>query len=64
MNGGMGVDIFFVLSGFLISYILLKECHKYEGRIDIIGFLRGRVLRLYGPLLLCTIIMAATNGFQ
>lgn len=47
MNAGdLGVDIFFVLSGFLISFILLKEFKKYGGRIDVLNFYRGRFLRL------------------
>lgn len=58
----MGVDIFFVLSGFLISYILMKECHKYEGKIDVFNFFRGRVLRLYGPLVIATAVMALISG--
>jgi len=58
----MGVDIFFVLSGFLISYILMKECHKYEGKIDVFNSFRGRVLRLYGPLVIATAVMALISG--
>ena len=45
-SGDDGVDIFFVLSGFLISYILLKEFKKYGGKIDVFNFYRGRFLRL------------------
>ena len=46
-NGSMGVDIFFVLSGFLIGYILFKECDKYDGKIDIINFYRSRFIRIW-----------------
>jgi peptidoglycan/LPS O-acetylase OafA/YrhL len=49
--GDLGVDIFFVLSGFLISYILLKEFKKYGGRIDVLNFYRGRFLRLIPVML-------------
>ena len=47
VNGDLGVDIFFVLSGFLISFILLKETDKYEGRIDVFNFYRSRAIRLW-----------------
>ena len=50
-NGDVGVDLFFVLSGFLISFILYKELVKYDGRIDFLNFVRGRFLRL-GPLIM------------
>jgi peptidoglycan/LPS O-acetylase OafA/YrhL len=44
-NGGIGVDVFFVLSGFLITRNLLKE-HAQDGTIDYRTFLNARVVRL------------------
>jgi peptidoglycan/LPS O-acetylase OafA/YrhL len=43
---GFGVTIFFTLSGFLITYFLLRELAE-KGKIDIIGFFRRRILRIW-----------------
>lgn len=43
--GGLGVKIFFVLSGFLITRLLLDEYTRH-GHIDFFGFYRRRVARL------------------
>lgn len=43
--GAFGVSIFFVLSGFLITYLLLEE--KKEGPIQIKHFYLRRVLRIW-----------------
>lgn len=43
----MAVDVFFVLSGFLIAFILLKEYKKNGGKIDVWHFYTGRFLRLW-----------------
>lgn len=44
-GGGFGVDLFFVLSGFLITWLLLKERHR-KGTISIKAFYFRRVLRI------------------
>ena len=57
-KGDFGVDLFFVLSGFLIAYILLKECEKYGPVLDKWNFYRGRILRLYPALIIGCFYMA------
>jgi len=49
--GGLGVDIFFVLSGFLITTLLLEE-YREQGRIDFKQFYLRRAFRLL-PALFC-----------
>ena len=44
-TGGLGVEVFFVLSGFLITRILLDELQARE-QIDYLGFYRRRIARL------------------
>ena len=41
-GGFVGVDVFFVISGFLITGLLLRE-HERTGRISFVGFYRRRV---------------------
>ena len=50
-GGSLGVDVFFVLSGFLITALLLRE-HAGAGRISFGGFYRRRALRLLPALFL------------
>lgn len=45
-NLGVGVDIFFLLSGFLITYILLEEKKRYK-KISIGKFMIRRALRIW-----------------
>lgn len=49
--GGLGVSIFFVLSGYLISTLLRIE-YARTGAIDYRGFYLRRLLRLMPPLLI------------
>lgn len=42
----VGVNFFFVLSGFLITYLLLDEEHNW-GRYDITAFYRRRIVRIW-----------------
>lgn len=56
-NGDFGVEIFFVLSGFLISTLLLEE-RAQAGRVNILHFYARRLLRLYPALLLFLLLYA------
>ena len=50
-QGYFGVDLFFVLSGFLITRLLVAEIDS-TGRIDLLRFYLRRLLRLTPALLL------------
>jgi peptidoglycan/LPS O-acetylase OafA/YrhL len=54
--GKLGVVLFFVLSGFLITYLLLTEEHSFQ-KISIRKFYMRRILRIW-PLYFCIIILA------
>lgn len=45
-HGHIGVSLFFVLSGFLITYLFLNEL-KSTGKINLIHFLFRRILRIW-----------------
>lgn len=46
MNGSTGVSVFFVLSGFLITYLLITEIERY-GALDVKKFYVRRFLRIW-----------------
>ncbi len=54
--GGLGVTLFFVLSGFLITYLLLAEKGKYKN-ISVKRFYIRRMLRIW-PLYFLMVILA------
>src|SRR5207245_9936604 len=54
VGGHIGVDLFFVLSGFLITTLLLAEAEK-TGRVRLGRFYLARLARL-GPALVVTVL--------
>ncbi|GAB4579441.1 MAG: hypothetical protein Fur0022_21790 [Anaerolineales bacterium] len=62
-GGFIGVDIFFVISGFLITALLLKEWNKYSS-INFKNFYIRRALRLLPALFfMLTMYLIATQTF-
>jgi peptidoglycan/LPS O-acetylase OafA/YrhL len=51
--GGLGVTLFFVISGYLITTLMRVE-HQASGRIDFARFYLRRALRLLPPLFIVT----------
>ena len=51
-NGNLGVNFFFVISGFLITYLLIKEKEQNE-QINIKNFYMRRILRIWPLYYLC-----------
>jgi peptidoglycan/LPS O-acetylase OafA/YrhL len=58
-GGFLGVEVFFVISGYLITALLLAE-HRRSGRIDTVRFWLRRARRLLPALFL---LLGATLGF-
>lgn len=60
-GGFIGVDVFFVISGFLITSLLLRE-HAQSGRIALVGFWRRRARRLL-PALALVVLVCSSAAF-
>ncbi|HPZ34087.1 MAG TPA: acyltransferase family protein [Microbacteriaceae bacterium] len=60
-GGFIGVDVFFVISGFLITSLLLRE-RAATGRISLLGFWQRRARRLL-PAVIVMIAVSATAAW-
>jgi len=66
--GGLGVTIFFFLSGYLITTLLVEE-HKLTGTISLKNFYIRRIYRLFPPLYIVIIgavaitVLKGSNSF-
>ncbi|MBP3960471.1 acyltransferase [Gemmata sp. G18] len=56
-HGAIGVDVFFVISGFLITLLLFRESGR-TGQISLWGFWRRRVLRIIPAYLSYLLVVA------
>lgn len=61
--GGLGVTIFFVLSGYLISTLLRLE-HATSGGLDLRAFYLRRLLRLMPPLAIVTTLVGVCAAWH
>jgi len=61
-GGFVGVDIFFVISGYLISRIILKEMDA--DRFTLTGFYRRRALRILPALLVMLAVVLAVGWWR
>jgi len=62
-GGFVGVDVFFVLSGYLITSILRSEITA-TGTVNLVSFYWNRALRLYPPLIMMLAVWAMLIPFQ
>lgn len=58
LNGYVGVDVFFVISGFIITTLIRGEIER--GRFSLVGFYARRVKRILPALL---VVILATSAF-
>ncbi|MEI9850191.1 MAG: acyltransferase family protein [Sphingomonas sp.] len=59
-SGYLGVDVFFVISGYLITRIIAGEIG--EGRFSIVDFYRRRVVRILPALLVMLVVVCAIGS--
>lgn len=62
-GGWLGVDLFFTLSGFLITSLLIKEWNKTQ-KINLLHFYARRALRLLPALFLLLIVLNVLDYYH
>ncbi len=60
-HGDQGVAVFFVLSGFLITHLLLREVDRTEG-IDLRKFYFRRTMRIFPPFYVFLLVVAGLSA--
>jgi peptidoglycan/LPS O-acetylase OafA/YrhL len=60
-KGGFGVEIFFVLSGFLITHLLMRE-EQARGTVSLPFFFARRAIRILPPLVVFLVALAAAHS--
>jgi peptidoglycan/LPS O-acetylase OafA/YrhL len=58
INGWVGVDLFFVLSGFLITHHICGRYRRQDGRIDFRDYLWRRILRIVPAYYVVLLVVA------
>ncbi|GAA1943388.1 acyltransferase family protein [Agromyces allii] len=61
-GGFVGVDVFFVISGFLITSHILKELER-TGRLSLSGFYRRRIRRIAPAATLVIVVTVTASAF-
>jgi len=61
--GGFGVDVFFALSSYLITELLLREKAR-SGRVDVRAFYLRRILRIWPLYFFFLALAISLNGLM
>jgi peptidoglycan/LPS O-acetylase OafA/YrhL len=62
-NGGQGVGVFFVISGFLITHLLLAEL-RHDGGINLKRFYIRRTFRIFPPFYIFLLVIGILASFR
>lgn len=62
LGGWVGVDLFFVLSGFLVAGLLMRE-HQQHGHVRVGRFLVRRGWKIYPPLIVFVLFMVPLQRY-
>ena len=54
-GGFLGVDLFFVISGYVITRLILDSIQRSEG-LDLRAFYKARIRRLFPPLVFVIVV--------